>query len=172
MLCLVFFHSGIPSLPLLPCSAPPSPATSPTVSPIKPHALSSCCPDSAAPTPSGAPSPCALIILAKPQAAHVGMLQHASFPYGPSPCPLQVAVPQADMEEILPAARLLSRATAVTPSDYDCAKTLFLAGLHNAGMQAQVSPQPLSPAACIIHLTHLCDKVQCKWIIITYNETE
>jgi len=50
-----------------------------------------------------------------------------------------VAVPQADMEEILPAARLLSRATAVTPSDYDRAKTLFLAGLHDAGMQAQVS---------------------------------
>jgi len=49
-----------------------------------------------------------------------------------------VAVPQADMEEILPAARLLSRATAVTPSDYDRAKTLFLAGLHDAGMQAQV----------------------------------
>ena len=42
------------------------------------------------------------------------------------------------MEEILPAARLLSRATAVTPSDYDRAKTLFLAGLHDAGMQAQV----------------------------------
>ena len=51
----------------------------------------------------------------------------------------QVAVPQADMEEILPAARLLSRATAVTPSDYDRAKALFLAGLHDAGMQAQVS---------------------------------
>ncbi len=50
-----------------------------------------------------------------------------------------MAVPQADMEEILPAARLLSRATAVTPSDYDRAKTLFLAGLHDAGMQAQVS---------------------------------
>ena len=51
-----------------------------------------------------------------------------------------MAVPQANMEEILPAARLLSRATAVTPSDYDKAKTLFLAGLHNAGMQAQVAP--------------------------------
>ena len=55
---------------------------------------------------------------------------------------VQVAVPQADMEEILPAARLLSRATAVSPSDYERAKTLFLAGLHNAGAQAQVSPPP------------------------------
>ncbi len=53
------------------------------------------------------------------------------------------------MEEILPAARLLSRATAVTPSDYDRAKTLFLAGLHNAGMQAQVSiPLLHLPEAC------------------------
>lgn len=51
---------------------------------------------------------------------------------------VQVAVPQANMEEILPAARLLSRATAVTPSDYERAKTLFLTGLHNAGVQAQV----------------------------------
>ena len=57
---------------------------------------------------------------------------------------VQVAVPQANMEEILPAARLLSRATAVTPSDYERAKTLFLTGLHNAGIQAQVfiSPPP------------------------------
>ena len=73
---------------------------------------------------------------------------------------VQVAVPQADMEEILPAARLLSRATAVTPSDYERAKTLFLAGLHNAGVQAQVPPfpplstlpppphPPLSPLQC------------------------
>jgi hypothetical protein len=57
----------------------------------------------------------------------------------------QVAVPQADMEEILPAARLLSRATAVTPSDYDRAKTLFLAGLHDAGMQAQVGGAFIHP---------------------------
>ena len=55
---------------------------------------------------------------------------------------LQVAVPQADMEEILPAARLLSRATAVSPSDYERAKTLFLTGLHNAGIQAQVCSCP------------------------------
>ncbi|KAL0030394.1 hypothetical protein WJX79_000988 [Trebouxia sp. C0005] len=60
---------------------------------------------------------------------------------------LQVAVPQADMEEILPAARLLSRATAVTPSDYDRAKTLFLAGLHDAGMQAQSLVHQLEEAA-------------------------
>ncbi|KAL3160063.1 hypothetical protein ABBQ38_009778 [Trebouxia sp. C0009 RCD-2024] len=60
---------------------------------------------------------------------------------------LQVAVPQADMEEILPAARLLSRATAVSPSDYERAKTLFLAGLHNAGAQAQTLVLQLEEAA-------------------------
>ena len=54
-------------------------------------------------------------------------------------CTCQVAVPQADMEEIVPAARLLSRATAVSPSDYDRAKTLFLEGLQNAGVQAEVN---------------------------------
>ena len=51
---------------------------------------------------------------------------------------VQVAVPDADMEELLPAARLLSRATAVTPGDYEQAKGVFLQGLQNAGAQAEV----------------------------------
>ena len=53
---------------------------------------------------------------------------------------VQVAVPDADMEELLPAARLLSRATAVTPGDYEQAKSAFLQGLQNAGAQAEVRP--------------------------------
>ena len=42
---------------------------------------------------------------------------------------LQVSVPTANMEEIIPAARLLSRATALTPSDYERAKSAFLSGM-------------------------------------------
>ncbi len=41
----------------------------------------------------------------------------------------QVNVKEAHMEEILPAARLLSRATAVTPLDYERAKATFLVNL-------------------------------------------
>ena len=51
---------------------------------------------------------------------------------------LQVLVPSAEMEEILPAARLLSRATSVTPSDYEQAKRMFLEGLERAKKEAQV----------------------------------
>ncbi len=40
-----------------------------------------------------------------------------------------MSVPTANMEEIIPAARLLSRATALTPSDYERAKSAFLSGM-------------------------------------------
>ena len=53
----------------------------------------------------------------------------------------QVNVPHAQMEEILPAARLLSRATSPTPSDYERAKSAFLRGVHEARLQAKVSFQ-------------------------------
>lgn len=51
------------------------------------------------------------------------------------------------MEEILPAARLLSQATAVTPSDYERAKAEFLEHVKEAGAAAeQLSKQvPLPP---------------------------
>lgn len=52
--------------------------------------------------------------------------------------PSQVNVPGADLGEILPAARLLSRATALTPTDYERAKGLFLAGVDRAGLAAEV----------------------------------
>lgn len=55
---------------------------------------------------------------------------------------LQVNVPGADLGEILPAARLLSRATALTPSDYERAKGLFLAGVDRAGLAAEVPCLP------------------------------
>ena len=40
------------------------------------------------------------------------------------------------MEEILPAARLLSRATAVAPLDYERAKAAFLTHMQRAGVAA------------------------------------
>jgi len=49
----------------------------------------------------------------------------------------QVNVPEAHMEEILPAARLLSQATAVTPSDYEHAKAVFLRHVQSAGAAAE-----------------------------------
>ena len=71
---------------------------------------------------------------------------------------LQVNVPTAQMEEILPAARLLSRATSPTPSDYERAKSAFLRGVHEAAIQAQVcrvkqpqhDRQPLCWPACLL----------------------
>jgi len=51
-------------------------------------------------------------------------------------------VPTAQMEEILPAARLLSRATSPSPSDYERAKSTFLKAVAEAGVQAQVPPPP------------------------------
>ena len=59
---------------------------------------------------------------------------------------LQVNVPHAEMEEILPAARLLNRATAVAPADYDRAKAQFLAGLKDVGLHSQVSLLLMLPA--------------------------
>lgn len=58
---------------------------------------------------------------------------------------MQVNVPTAQMEEILPAARLLSRATSPTPSDYERAKAAFLRGVRAATIQAQVQASALSP---------------------------
>ncbi|KAK9804274.1 hypothetical protein WJX72_004315 [[Myrmecia] bisecta] len=60
---------------------------------------------------------------------------------------IQVAVPFADMEEILPAARLLSRATSMTAVDYERAKNLFLSGVKNAGMAATDLSRQLDAAA-------------------------
>ena len=51
---------------------------------------------------------------------------------------MQVSVPTANMEEIIPAARLLSRATALTHSDYERAKSAFLSGMEASGLAAQV----------------------------------
>ena len=56
---------------------------------------------------------------------------------------LQVNVPTANMEEILPAARLLSRATALSPTDYERAKGYFLSGVDASGMMAKVGLRPL-----------------------------
>lgn len=47
-------------------------------------------------------------------------------------------MPNAQMEEILPAARLLSRATSPKPSDYERAKSAFLQEVRGAILQAQV----------------------------------
>ena len=63
----------------------------------------------------------------------------------------QVNVPSAQMEEILPAARLLRRATAVTPLDYERAKQGFLAHVDRAGVaSAELGRQacPAAPGVC------------------------
>ena len=65
----------------------------------------------------------------------------------------QVNVPGADLGEILPAARLLSRATALTPTDYERAKGLFLAGVDRAGLAAEVlAGSSLPLRACLASL--------------------
>ena len=61
---------------------------------------------------------------------------HEDISYGD--LDLQVSVPTANMEEIIPAARLLSRATALTPSDYERAKSAFLSGMDASSLAAQV----------------------------------
>lgn len=60
-------------------------------------------------------------------------------------------MPTANMEEIIPAARLLSRATALTHSDYERAKGAFLSGMEASGMAAQVGrgDPSLSLLTCI-----------------------
>lgn len=60
-------------------------------------------------------------------------------------------MPAANMEEIIPAARLLSRATALTHSDYERAKTAFLSGMDASGLAAQVVPGFCNPFCC--HIT-------------------
>ena len=56
-------------------------------------------------------------------------------------------VPTASMQEILPAARLLSRATALTPSDYERAKATFLSGVDASHLAAQVAARPYPRSA-------------------------
>jgi hypothetical protein len=59
-------------------------------------------------------------------------------------------VPMANMEEILPAARLLSRATALSPTDYERAKAYFLSGVDASGMVAKVSSPSRTSPSCPI----------------------
>ena len=62
-------------------------------------------------------------------------------------------MPTANMEEIIPAARLLSRATALTHSDYERAKSAFLSGMDASGLAAQVIRWTQTiPCTC----THMC----------------
>eukprot|EP00210_Caulerpa_lentillifera_P007372 g7046.t1 len=49
---------------------------------------------------------------------------------------IQVNVPNADIQEILPAARLLSRATNVHERDYEKARDYFLKGLQEGGLKS------------------------------------
>lgn len=65
----------------------------------------------------------------------------------------KVHVPSANMEEILPAARLLSRAAALTPSDYDRAKAGFLSGVDASKLAAQacLNPRLIHFLACEQH---------------------
>ena len=50
---------------------------------------------------------------------------------------LRVDVPTADMQEILPAARLLQSATSRGPADYERAKTAFITAVKQVSLKAQ-----------------------------------
>ena len=52
--------------------------------------------------------------------------------------PAQVRVPQAELQELLPAGRLLSSATRLSPKQYEQAKAAFLQQVGQAGLAAQV----------------------------------
>lgn len=67
---------------------------------------------------------------------HISILNHCVLN---RPLAVQVNVPTAQMEEILPAARLLSRATSPSPSDYERARTAFIKGVQEVSLQAQVT---------------------------------
>ena len=49
---------------------------------------------------------------------------------------VQVSVPGADMQEIIPAARLLQNAASLSPTDYERAKGDFMAALGSASVRA------------------------------------
>jgi len=72
---------------------------------------------------------------------------------------VQVSVPTANMEEIIPAARLLSRATALTHSDYERAKSAFLTGMDASGLAAQVNTS--QHAKEFLHLSELAETCAC-----------
>lgn len=57
------------------------------------------------------------------------------------------------MEEILPAARLLSQATAVTPSDYERAKAVFLEHVKTLGAAAEQLSKQVILSPCIPNST-------------------
>ncbi|KAL4547159.1 hypothetical protein Ndes2526B_g07937 [Nannochloris sp. 'desiccata'] len=50
---------------------------------------------------------------------------------------LRVDVPTADMQEILPAARLLQSATSRRPADYERAKTAFISAVRSLSLKAE-----------------------------------
>ena len=54
-------------------------------------------------------------------------------------------MPVAEMQELLPAGRLLSRAARVTPLQYEQAKAAFLGQVSQAGLAAQVLAARLLP---------------------------
>ena len=68
-------------------------------------------------------------------------------------------MPTANMEEIIPAARLLSRATALTHSDYERAKSAFLSGMDASGLAAQVSTS--RHAKELLYLSVLAEMCAC-----------
>ena len=52
--------------------------------------------------------------------------------------PSQVIVPGAELQEIIPAARLLQTATSLTPVEYERAKQAFLSAVKATKIEAQV----------------------------------
>lgn len=64
-----------------------------------------------------------------------GVLPSRSFP---SPATLQVSVPGAELQEVIPAARLLQTATSLSPVEYERAKQAFLHAAKASRIEAQV----------------------------------
>lgn len=64
-----------------------------------------------------------------------GVLPSTSFP---SPATLQVSVPGAELQEVIPAARLLQTATSLSPVEYERAKQAFLHAAKASRIEAQV----------------------------------
>lgn len=67
------------------------------------------------------------------------------------------------MEEILPAARLLSRATAVTPLDYERAKSAFLEHMQRAGVAAAELGAQVATATRTSYPIHFFGKSNLTW---------
>jgi hypothetical protein len=90
--------------------------------------------------PPSVPLPTSAADLARRQADQRKAAADGTAALGSLPVPgrwrLRVDVPTADMQEILPAARLLQSATSRRPADYERAKTAFISAVKSLALKA------------------------------------